>query len=369
MTQRPSPSAQTPLRVAVIGCGAIAEQGHLPGAAALPDVAVTALVDKDTARAAKLAAKFNMATTLAEPSNLKAHADATIIALPPALHAPVTIDLLKQGLHVLVEKPMARTTGECDAMLAAAKESGATLAVGLVRRFRWGYRAIKTMLEHGMLGRIESIDVSEGGVFDWPIASPFFLDRSAAGGGVLADAGVHVLDALLWWFGDAKQVSYRDDDMGGVEADCELDLTFGDGANAHIELSRTRSMRNSTLIRGERGSVEVGAYANTFSFTLSDGAKANSPGWSLGGALTRPDAAAENIFADQLADFAAAIREGRSPAVSGEEGRRSVALVQQCYAQRQSLQHPWVFEGVAQDETSDRAAGVISKQTVAGGAA
>jgi len=340
--------SSVPLRLAIIGCGAITEQGHLPAAAGVRGVQLVALVDKNLARAQSLAAKHPDVRAFDDYRPLIEAIDAAIVALPPSLHAPVSIELLERGVHVLVEKPMARNLSECDAMIAAAQRGGATLAVGLVRRFRWAYRWMKQLIANGTLGTITSFDVREGGVFDWPVASPFFLRKEAAGGGVFADAGVHVIDALQWWFGDVESFDYRDDDLGGVEADCELDVVMTGGLRGHIELSRTRRMRNSTMVRGEHGTAEIAAYTNDVSLSLNgDGPHAWQLRSQLQQAQGESSAASETIFADQLAEFAGAIREKRSPAVDGRAGRSSVAVVEACYAARKPLRHPWVFEGVS----------------------
>lgn len=368
MTDAHTQTVTSDVSLAIVGCGAIAEQAHVPAAMGVAGLRVSALVDRDAARADAVRARCGAVVVLKSCDELRAHADAALLALPPALHAPVAIDLLKQGIHVLVEKPMAPTLPECDRMIEAARQSGAVLAVGLVRRFQWAYRWVKALLGGDLLGPIERVDVSEGGVFDWPVTSAFFLNRDAAGGGVLADAGVHALDALLWWFGDAESVSYRDDAFGGVEADCELDLTFAGGVAAHVELSRTRAMRNTIRIRGERGCAQIAAYTNDVSLTLFDETHVEQTGWALGGMLARPEAAGrQDIFADQIADFAAAIRERREPAVTGAEGRRSVALVHRCYAAREPLRHPWVFEGVDEQDDAHRRGPAPSQEPVAAG--
>ena len=354
----------SPIRLAVIGCGAISERGHLPAALVVPQVRVAALVDKDQARAEKLAQKHPGAVVTDDYRTVTGNIDAAVVALPPSLHAPVTIDLLQRGVHVLVEKPMARNIAECDAMIAAARERGAMLAVGLVRRFRWAYRLAKHLIAAGGLGRVESFDVHEGGVFDWPIASPFFLKRDAAGGGVFADAGAHVIDALLWWFGDVANFEYRDDAMGGVEGDCELHLEMTgtgeseQGVAGTVQLSRTRSMRNTTIIRGTQATLEIHAFTNDIKLQFATGRQP----LVLRGALTEPASGvgakpvAENVMAEQLIDLADAIRQKRQPTVTGEEGRRSVAVIEACYARRKPLRHAWVFEGVPNDSSFRRGA-------------
>ena len=115
---------------------------------------------------------------------------------------------------------------------------------------------LKKALDSGILGDITSFDFQEGSVYDWPVASDFMF-RKAAGGGVLADTGAHVLDTLLWRVGDWQSVVYRDDSQGGVEADCLLELQMDSGATGTVQMSRSRALRNTYIIRGDRGHLEI----------------------------------------------------------------------------------------------------------------
>ncbi|MCX6022034.1 MAG: Gfo/Idh/MocA family oxidoreductase, partial [Chloroflexi bacterium] len=250
------------LRVGIIGCGAVAEQGHLPAFAGFPNATVSVLVDRNLRRAGQLAAKFRVPVVCDDYTDALADMDAAIVALPHFLHAPVSIDLLKRGIHVLVEKPMALTAAECEAMNAAAEESGAVLAAGLMRRYIRLNRWVKDAIAAGRIGRVLSFDIREGFVYNWPVASDFFFRKEAAGGGVLMDTGAHTLDSLIWWLGDVDSVRYFDDSYGGVEADCEAHITMQSGATGIVELSRTRELRNTAIIRGEKGTLEVPFYHN-----------------------------------------------------------------------------------------------------------
>ena len=129
------------------------------------------------------------------------------------------IDLLQNEIHVLVEKPMALNSGDCQAMIESAKNAGVVLAVGLVRRFYHLERFVKQVIDSMLLGKIIKFDLREGVVFGWPVVSDSIFSKHNSGGGVLIDIGVHVLDLLLWWFGNYETVEYYDDSMGGVEAE------------------------------------------------------------------------------------------------------------------------------------------------------
>src|ERR1041384_3242084 len=106
------------VRVAMIGCGAVAERGHLPTLAASSEARLSWLVDNNEARTSALAARFGAGSrTSPDYRDVIGHTDAAIVALPHSLHGPVCSDLLAHGIHVLVEKPMAMSTGECDQMM------------------------------------------------------------------------------------------------------------------------------------------------------------------------------------------------------------------------------------------------------------
>lgn len=330
----------TALRLGVVGCGAVTELSHLPAAAKMEEVQVTLLVDKNLSRAEDLARQYNVPHVTDDYTEVCDKADAAIVALPHYLHAPVSVDLLNHGIHVLVEKPMALTVEECDRMINAARQSSAILAVGLVRRFYAASRFVKQMIDENWLGPVRAFDVREGAEYNWPVASDFFFRKDKAGGGVLVDTGAHTLDMLLWWLGDWIEVAYYDDARGGVEANCELHLTMESGASGVVELSRTRDLRNTYHLVGERGSVEIGVgLAPSIDLQLQDqGLSVEAKALTTGA----PQEQFLDVVQQQLADFVTAICDGRAPFIPGEEGRRSVALFEQCYRVRQVLDLPWL---------------------------
>ena len=326
------------IRVAIIGCGAMAESVHLPALRLLPNVRVATLVDTDLARARALAQRFGVPSATVDYRDAIGATDAAIVAVPHHLHAPITIDMLRGGVHVLVEKPMALNTLECDAMIDAADAANRLLAVGLLRRFNDSLRFTKDLLDAGALGTITSIDIREGSIYRWNVVSAAMFRPDV--GGVLADIGTHVVDLLLWWFGDCQVLEYNDDSMGGVEANCNLVLRLPIGIDAKVELSRDRNLRCTAVLHGTKGTLEVGTKTDSavrLSFrgqhaTLSG--RPTSAGW-------QPPRTLMDLCARELQDFVGAVASGTSPLVTGREGRKSVALVESCYAMRQPLRYPW----------------------------
>ena len=328
----------TPVRLAIIGCGAVTELYHLPAARRSDCVRVTALVDSDAARAEALAKEYHVPFVLNSIQDVMGRAEAAIVAVPHPLHASLSVELLRHGVHVLVEKPMAVTTAECNTMIDAAVRAQAVLAVGLVRRYLPSSRWVKQAIDENLLGRIREFDILEGSTYGWPAASNFYF-RKESGGGVLLDTGAHTLDTLLWWLGDWESVDYYDDALGGVEADCQLRLTLRSGVRGRVELSKTRDLPNVYRLMGERGVIEVEVSGLGVSLTFENGKtvlEGRVSDISIG-AATLLDA-----FRQQLDDFAGAIAEHRPPFVPGEEGKRAVSLIEACYAARRPLHFPWM---------------------------
>ncbi len=332
------------LQVAVLGAGAVAQIHHLPAIAASSSAEAVAVVDADAGRAREIAERFGVPSATTDYREILDRVEAAVLCLPNSLHAPVAIDLLKRGVHVLVEKPMALTGREADAMIAAADEGGATLAVGLNFRFFDSTRLVKDILASGLLGELKGFDLRQGVIPRWPFATDFLLRKETAGGGVLADFGVHVLDLLLVWLGDWASVDYLDDARGGIESDAEMRLTFRSGGveiGGTVEISRTRNLRNTCLFEGDRASLEVGIWDPDPVIALRlSGAQMSLDGQARprkgGSKLSFQD-----VFVRQIDDFAAAIREGRPPLVPGREGRRSLDLIEACYEARRPLELPW----------------------------
>ena len=203
-------------RLAVIGCGAVAGERHLPALSEMgwrPRV----LVDPRLERAAELARRHDVERVVRDVSELAAgEVGAALVATNSALHARVALPLLENGVHVFVEKPLATSTADARAMTAAAAANSppVVLAVGNMRRFLFVNRWVKMLIERGALGEVESFDVREGECFHRRPSrnhprraagtgqfSPAFWNRETAGGGVLLDTGSHTLDTLTWWLG------------------------------------------------------------------------------------------------------------------------------------------------------------------------
>lgn len=194
-------TVDTKLKVAIIGCGGIGLQKHLPALMQVEAVEVVAFCDLVEERALAGKAKFGSSeanvytdykTMLAEEE-----LDVVHVCTPNATHAELSIDALNAGNHVMCEKPMAKTAAEGRAMIEAAKANGKKLTIGYQNRFRKDSQYLHQICQDGELGEIYNAKahaVRRRAVPTWGV----FLDEEAQGGGPLIDIGTHALDLTLW---------------------------------------------------------------------------------------------------------------------------------------------------------------------------
>ncbi|MCY0879259.1 MAG: Gfo/Idh/MocA family oxidoreductase [Firmicutes bacterium] len=187
-------------RVALIGCGGIAHGKHLPALAAREDVKLVGFCDLELDRARRAAVQYGTPDAIVTTDYravLTPAVDIVYVLTTNDAHAALSIAALEAGKHVLCEKPMAVTSAEAEAMVAAAKTAGKILTVGFQSRFRADVQYLKQLCDAGELGHIyfaKALAVRRRGVPTWGS----FLSRAKQGGGPLIDIGSHALDLTLW---------------------------------------------------------------------------------------------------------------------------------------------------------------------------
>jgi nucleoside-diphosphate-sugar epimerase/predicted dehydrogenase len=333
-------SETKPVRLAIIGCGAVVQHHLLPALRRIgwrPEVLVDPS-ERNLAATAAIAGRSKTLIKTADWTKATASFDAAIVAAPHALHGPIGQALIAAGKHVFMEKPLATTSSDARKMLEAAAARGTILSVGLLRRYLHIARWTKALLDSGILGTIQQAEVREGFVFNWATSTDGLLKPGLAGGGVLMDTGAHTLDEILWWLGDARVARYRDDALTGVEADSLIDLDLPSGGRGLIELSRSRELPNTCRIEGSNGYVELHLYRNEV-LSCSDNVRAfKHDGMGVG---AFPEQRFPDLFSGELADFRKSITSGSQQGVDGAEGLRSIEMIEACYARRELLKMPW----------------------------
>ncbi len=186
------------LRMGVIGLGM--GQGHAHGYHSHPQAELVALCDLDEKRLSETAQELGVEQTYTDVDAMfkKADLDGVSVALPNKLHAPITIKALGYGLHVLCEKPMARTVREAERMLQAARKARRNLMINFSYRFSDMSYALKDEVERGVVGDIYFGRTVWHRRRGFPGFGGWFCDKDMAGGGPLLDLGVHRLDLALW---------------------------------------------------------------------------------------------------------------------------------------------------------------------------
>ncbi len=202
-----------------MGTGKIAASAHLPAALAAPGIDVVALVDPVLGRARALAQHYGIAPRLAASvSEVVGDIDGAVIATPNNSHCQIAVECCRAGVSTLIEKPLAVSVREGEAIARAAKEAGVVVAVGYVTRFYDGVGLLADLIATGYFGRVHRFAYQSGSAGRWAPLSGYTLDRAATGGGVLVVTGTHFLDRMLYWFGYPDGVEYQDDSLGGPEA-------------------------------------------------------------------------------------------------------------------------------------------------------
>lgn len=197
-----------PIRIGVIGAGAIVQVAHLPVLKKLKGAEVVAICDSDLAKARALAERYAIPGVFDDLEDLLAHEqlDAMLLATPNHLHEPHILAGLSAGLHVLVEKPLAMRAASAQKVARAAEKRDRIVMVGMSHRYRPDAQAIRQFVQNGELGQIDSVRGS------WHVARPARAQlgwrqrKELSGGGAMLDLGLTMLDLSLWLAGNPKPV-------------------------------------------------------------------------------------------------------------------------------------------------------------------
>ncbi|MDO8588071.1 MAG: Gfo/Idh/MocA family oxidoreductase [Armatimonadota bacterium] len=196
------------LKLGFIGTGSICQECHLPHYAAMPDVEIYAICDIKPDVAKAVAEQYGVKRVFTDYNEMLRldEVDVVDVCTPNDVHSPAGVAALDAGKHVLVEKPVARTAAEAQALVDAARTSGKKLQVAHCIRFQPGNQALKSFVEAGEMGDIyyaRAQAIRRRGIPAWGV----FIDKEKQGGGPLVDIGVHALDTTLWLMGFPEPVS------------------------------------------------------------------------------------------------------------------------------------------------------------------
>jgi predicted dehydrogenase len=295
------------VRLGVIGVGHLG-QHHARILSAMEGASLVAVADIDADRAARVGAATK-STALTDWRDMIGTVDAVTIAVPTIAHADVAVECIDAGLSVLVEKPIAATLAEADRIVDAAARKGVSLGVGHTERFNPAAAAALPLVSGPRFIEIHRLST--------------FPERSLDID-VVFDLMIHDLDLLL----HAVGTDVSDVEVVGVNV-----LTSkADIANVRISF-HSGCIANLTASRISREKVRKARFFQRDAYIAIDFAARQAEAYRLvrgngrpviqGGAL---DVAPEEPLLRELADFVQAVRAGRQPTVTGEDGRRALAL-------------------------------------------
>ena len=197
------------IKVAVIGCGTIANAAHIPSYMNNPEVEIKYFCDIILEKAQAAVEKYGCGTAIVDYHDILDDPElvAVSVCTPNRMHTTITIDFLEHGKHVLCEKPAARTYAEAKLMQDAQHKSGKVLNIGVVNRFNTAVNEIRKLIADGALGEVYHVYVSFRAWRSIPGLGGAFTTKEIAGGGALIDWGVHYLDIVMYCTGDPKPLT------------------------------------------------------------------------------------------------------------------------------------------------------------------
>jgi predicted dehydrogenase len=362
-----------PVRTALVGCGKVG-QIHASALAALPESEFVAVCDSSGERASAFAQRYGTrAWTDAAAMFAEAGVEAVVIGTPHPLHAAPAIAAARAGVHALVEKPMAARLADCDAMLAAARQAGTLLGVISQRRFYEPVRRMKEAIDAGRIG-IPVLGVFS--MFSWRDQAYYQSDPwrgkwATEGGGVLVNQSPHMLDLLRWFMGEVEEVTGCWANLTHpyieVEDTALAMIRFRGGGLGSVvtSLSQKPGLFTKVHVHGSNG-ASVGVETDRGATFIAGMSAVTEPPlndvWTIPGeegllaqfqaedrARMRLVDPTTHYHALQIQDFLRAVRAGRPPLVTGEDGRAVVAMFTAVY-RSQRERRPIPFPLAAEDQ-------------------
>jgi len=323
------------LKVAVIGCGSIAQNRHLVEYQNNPHVEIVAVCDIVEARVQETAERYGAtAYTNYEKLLVSEQVDVVSVCLPNYLHAPVSIAALHAGSHVLCEKPMATSREEAAAMIDAAEKNHKTLMIGHNQRFVSSHEKAKKLIADGELGKIYSFRTAfgHGGPEGWSAdgKDSWFFKKEEAFIGAMGDLGVHKADLLRYLLGEefsevAAFIETNAKENTNVDDNAVFILRSESGVIGTLAASWAYHAKedNSTVIHGEKGILRLEddpTYGLIVNYT--NGEVVN---YELGQIQSNEDGGQTNTYV--IDHFVESVLENKQPLIDGKEGKKSLEVI------------------------------------------
>ncbi len=318
------------VKFGIVGFGLHAVKRLMPGFLEAKHCQVTALSRRSMEKAQASAKQFDipLAFDSVEALCQSSEVDAVLVTTPNAMHLQDVLTAARHGKHVLCEKPMGVNADECRQMVEAASKAGVLLGVAQVFRFEDSTRRLRERLAAGQIGK----PIFARAEFSFPgktgHARQWLYDPAVAGGGPIADVGVHCIDGLRYILQDevisVSARASRDEVSGTLEAAAAIILEFAKGTLATVQVSFRADYRTPLEIVGEHGALRA---ENGFNVEHPVNVERRDV-WETVETETVSNAPA---YTRQVDAFAQAVEGGEPFPVSGEEGWQNQEIIDAAY--------------------------------------
>jgi UDP-N-acetyl-2-amino-2-deoxyglucuronate dehydrogenase len=359
----------TRVRTALIGCGKVG-QIHAAALHSLPQSEFVAVCDNDAERSRAFAARYG-AAAYTDIGKMITCSGVQVVCLctPHPLHASAAIEVAEAGAHVLIEKPMAVSLSDCDAMLDSARKNHVQLGVVSQRRFFPPVLRMKAAMDAGKIGTpiLATLTMLSWRDEAYYRSDPWRGKWSTEGGGVLVNQAPHQLDLLQWFMGPIQELSGVASNLNHptieVEDTAVATIRFRNGGLGAMvaSLSQKPGIYTKVHVHGSNG-ASVGVQTDTGATFVAGMSEIIEPPfndlWTVPGEehlLPQFQQEDRSSFGSidstqyyhkvQIQEFLEAIRAGRPPLVTGEEGRKVVEMFTGIYrsnVSRNTIEFPLV---------------------------
>ncbi|SDE99239.1 Predicted dehydrogenase [Pricia antarctica] len=321
------------IKVAIIGAGFIAHY-HARALKALPNVQIAAVVTTKIESAQKFALEYDIENAFTDISKIVANdaIDSVVICTPNQFHAPYAIKFLESGKHVFLEKPMAINASEGHQIEKIAKQYDRSVMVGHMWRFDTDVNYVKETISSGKLGKI--FKTKGYGIHENWGPTGWFTKKKLAGGGALADMGVHAIDTIRYLLGDPIPLKvyariathfgdYDVDDTGIIV------ITWDNGTESIIESGWWQPHMDGP--EAGAGLFGTKGYANLFPTFLKITKGEESFEKIIPDFPERKEHCDQDIYNRQMAHFMTSIKDNKKPNPGLSEGQIVLSIVDAAY--------------------------------------
>jgi len=336
-------SAEDRVGWGVIGSGGIALRRTIPeGIVPAANARLVAVYDVNQEVNRQVAERFGARAASNLDELLEADVEAVYVATPVHAHREQVLACARARKHVLCEKPLGLNVAEAEEMVAACRQAGVLLGTALMMRFHSQHQAALKLIHEGRLGRPV---YARAQLSCWypPIPGAWRQDPALGGGGALMDMGGHCLDLLEMFFGPARRLAClttRAVHGYAVEDGATVLLDFANGALGTVDTFFSipdEASENVLELYGSLGAILArGTIGQSSRGVMIARLRGEQTGYdaqqeraAAGGVEIAPEPV--NMYRAEIEEFSRAVREGRPPAVSGEDGLRNQRLLAACY--------------------------------------